>query len=135
MIVVDASAVGAMVMPDEGGVMADAVRHAFGTTTIHVPTIWPTEIASVIVNGLRRKRLDEQQYAQAKRMADALMPMVVIEPDASTTATVELARTLSLSAYDATYVMVCQRLDAPLLTGDGPLRRAALSLGLALVVS
>ena len=42
---------------------------------------------------------------------------------------VRRARATNLSAYDTSYLLLAERLGGVLLTSDGPLRRAALSLG------
>lgn len=129
-VIADASAVGAFLLADEAGPFADYARSVCRSEAIHVPSIWPTEIASLVRTAHRRGRINDLERDEAVSSAQAMRLTVRIEPDPSIGAVVEHALRTGLSAYDATYALLAARLDAPLLTSDGPLRRSADALGL-----
>lgn len=101
----------------------------------YVPSIWSLEVANAVLVGERRERISQQQ-------ADRFMTMLrtlLIQTDFITLALVgsdvlSLARSHRLSAYDASYLELAQRLSLPLATLDQRLREAAQSLGIALVL-
>ncbi len=130
MVIADASAVGAFLLADEAGPFADFARSVCRTNPVHVPSIWPAEIASLIRTACRRGRLADAERDETLLAAEAMRSAVHIALDPPIAIVVDLALRTGLSAYDATYALLAQRLDAPLLTGDGPLRRAAELLGL-----
>lgn len=129
-VVVDASAIGALLLPDEAGAMTDRVRAAFRDHAVHVPPVWPVEIASLLLNAHRRRRIDDDQRDRASRSAQRLAAVVTIEPDPTIEATVAMGLATGLSACDAAYALVAERLRAPLLTGNPRLARAAEARGI-----
>lgn len=129
-LIADASAVGSFLLHDEASPFADFARAAFDTHDVHVPAIWPTELASLIAVAHRRGRLNDAQRNIAARSAEALMPYVQIVGDASVSRVVERASEVGLSVYDTTYLLLAERIGGAMLTGDGRLKRAAETVGL-----
>lgn len=122
--VADASAIGAALLPDEGGPMAALVLRLSRERTIVAPVHWPLELASLIMSAHRRRRIDDQQHIAALEAADALIREARIVQPPAPSELARVARGNGLSIYDAAYLSACLDLNAPLLTGDGPLRRA-----------
>ncbi len=131
-IIVDASAVGAFLLPDERDEFSEFAASCFRTQTVIVPPIWPTELAHLILKAVRRGRVEPSDAPTILLNADILCSEATIADGAPVTEVIELARTLNLSAYDASYAELARRIGAPLLTRDGALARAALTLGISL---
>ena len=131
-LVVDASAVGAFLLPDERDDLSEYAAHCCRTETIIVPPIWPTELAHLILKAIRRGRIDPALAPSIQLNADILCGEAIIKQGAAVAEIVDLARTLNLSAYDASYAELALRNAVPLLTRDGALARAAQTLGIVL---
>lgn len=98
------------------------------------PSIWPLEAGNVICRAEARKLVSPDRSAQFV----ALLRDLPIEIDAMTstfafTETLSLARRFALSTYDAAYLELAMREQAPLATLDEALRDAARQCGTALV--
>ncbi|MES2339867.1 MAG: type II toxin-antitoxin system VapC family toxin [Pseudomonadota bacterium] len=131
-LVVDASAVGAFLLPDELDDLSEYAAHCCRSQTIVVPPIWPTELAHLILKAARRGRIDPIQLPRIHLNADILCGEAQIAQAATIGKIIDLAQRLNLSAYDASYAELARRLDVPLLTRDNALARAAQTLGIAL---
>ena len=131
-LVVDASAVGAFLLPDERDDLSEYAARCCRSQSIIVPPIWPTELAHLILKAIRRGRIEPQQAPLIQLNADVLCGEVTIHQGASIAEITDLARGLNLSAYDASYAELARRTGAPLLTRDGALARAAHTLGIVL---
>lgn len=89
---------------------------------LHTPALCDVEFASALRRALRDGLISEERSEEALRNYldlpitrhghQLLLPRIL-----------DLRH--NLSAYDATYVALAERLDAELLTGDGALARAA----------
>jgi predicted nucleic acid-binding protein len=129
--VLDCSVVLAWYFADEADRYADAVAAALTNATALVPSLFHLELANILVVGERRKRSTEAQ-ATAFLGRLAAMPIVV---DGQTVArawsdTIALARSHSLSTYDAAYLELAMRESVPLATLDDKLETAATALGI-----
>ena len=129
-VIADASAVGAFLLKDEAGPFAVFAEETCDRYDVHVPAIWPTELASLIAVAHRRGRIDEAERDIAAHQADRLRGSVVIVDDPAVSLVVRRARLTGLSAYDTTYLLLAERIGGAILTGDGPLKRAAEAVGL-----
>lgn len=129
-VIADASAVGTFLLTDESGSFAEFARSVCRSTPIHVPSIWSAEVTNLLRTAYRRGRINDSELRGAVAIAETILSAVHIEPDPSIGAILDHAMQTGLSAYDATYALLAARLNAPLLTADGPLRRAAQTLGL-----
>ncbi len=115
---------------DEAAGYADRVLKKLATREAVVPAIWPLEVANVLLVGERRKRLTK---ADSSRFLELLQGLpITIDVQATSRAfgdIMSVARSLTISAYDAAYVELAMREGLHLATLDGSLGKAALKLG------
>ncbi len=130
MIVLDCSYTLAMVMPDEVR-PASMAKTAAGRML--VPSLWPYEVANALRNGLRRRRVDEEQVAIVCARLEGLRIETVGAADAGVRQRFIAAHTHQLTAYDAAYIELALNLHCPLATLDATLADAARRIGLRIV--
>ena len=114
---------------------ADVVADRLMSEPAVVPAIWPLEVANAVVAAERRGRLTERDAAEILE----LLTVLPIEIEATSTrqalgAIAAVAREHGLSAYDAAYLELAARVQAPLATLDKRLRAAARSAGIELII-
>lgn len=100
------------------------------TCEVHVPALFVTEAANVISRALKVSVITRQECESSFDLLHAMQASV--EPIDSTKSAMPLAITAfeeGLSAYDATYLLLAQKLGCPLATLDKDLRRAAKKCG------
>lgn len=131
--VMDCSITMAWCFEDESNDETDAVLEHLKVATAIVPTIWPLEVANVLLIAKKKKRITA---VQTESFIDALsaLPIVV---DKSTTARAmhsifTLAIQSDLTVYDAAYLELAIREKIPLLTLDKGLIKAAKKLHIPL---
>lgn len=131
--VLDCSITMAWCFEDESNEYTDSILENLKDTTAIVPTIWPLEVANVLLLSKKNKRITEVQSAS---FIDALsaLPIVI---DQSTTSramhsTFVLAAQSDLTVYDAAYLELAIREEIPLLTLDKGLIKAAKKLHIPL---
>lgn len=98
------------------------------------PTLWPLEAANALFVAERHGRLARDRRRRLCGFLRALP--VALDDETATqawTTTADLAERFGLSIYDAAYLELAARLDLPLASLDGDLRRAANTLGLPLL--
>jgi len=118
---------------DEATQATEAVLDLLRTDQVVVPAIWPLEVANVLLVTERRGRLSE---AQASRFLE-LLAQLPINVDTSPTdmaGIVATGRRHTLSSYDASYLLLAERLGATLATLDKPLAKAARKAGVHLLI-
>ena len=104
--------------------------------TVLVPSIWPIEMANVLVVGERRRRLSGIDTAQFLRLLDRLpIEVDARSPYKAMQDVLAVARDYGISAYDACYIELAIRTKLPLATLDSALRKVATRLGLIKVHS
>lgn len=118
-LVADASVMAAALFGESGYVEAIALLHG---RALHAPFLLDVEIASVGLKKLARERVPRDTVAAALR-AYAQLAIERHGVDADTLLSV--AGQYRLTAYDAAYLCVAERLGAPLATLDGRLAEAA----------
>lgn len=128
--VLDASVALAWCFRDEGGDYPARVLDALRGGEAVVASHWTLEVSNGLLVAERRGRIGSQEGARVVRLLLAL-PIVVdpVERSRALTATYRLARTRSLSSYDAAYLELAGRLGVPLATLDEDLREAAAAEG------
>lgn len=132
-LVVDASFAGAWLLPDEHAPAAGAVLETIvnGEEQMLVPELWTYEIANLLLSAHRRSRITEAQVIEAQDLLGAVPRTTYDHHDLLTqNRLVRLAIRFGLSAYDASYLELADRIQCPLQTGDQKLHAAARSLGL-----
>ncbi|MDE3166314.1 MAG: type II toxin-antitoxin system VapC family toxin [Acidobacteriota bacterium] len=99
-----------------------------------VPDLWPFEVANVLAGAERRRRISAGQVADFLEELRAL-PIHVERREAIWIChdLTLLCRRHPLTAYDAAYLSLAQREQAPLATLDEQLRAAAASAGIPLL--
>lgn len=129
----DASTALAWCFPDETSDYADKVLVALEGKTMLVPAVWSLEVANAVLVGERRKRLHQPEVKQFTTLLESLSLVQDTRPVASNIKDVlPVARRHGLSAYDAAYLELSIRHNAPLATLDGKLRNAAKSAGITI---
>lgn len=130
-LVLDCSAVLAWFFEDERDKDALRLMDALGATRARVPAVWPFELANAVLVAGRRGRLKTASIAVGFEAMEALD--IVVEPGKPIERIlVDLARSNELSVYDAAYLALAMRLQLPLATRDGDLKRAAKANGVKL---
>lgn len=132
--VLDNSVVMAWYFEDEANDFTAAILQSLVSSEALVPSIWPLEVANVLLVGERRGRSTEARTSRFIALLDALP----IRVDAATTqhalsGILTLAREQRLSAYDAAYLELAMREGVSLATQDQALRRAAEVCGVGLL--
>ncbi len=133
-IVVDTSVTMAWCFEDEANPSADAVLDQLRDDDALVPSLWRLKVANVLLVAERRGRLSE---AQATRFVGLLeqLPIRVDLDGTDLISVLGLARHHGLSAYDACYLDLAQRLGLPLATLDSDLAAAGRAAGVTIVAA
>lgn len=97
----------------------------------HVPAIFTTEVANVLIVLERRGILTDQGAAAAADVLTRLEP-VMHERGLGVSELRSLARRFGLSAYDASYLALGLERRLPIVCGDRPLRAALRPVGVKL---
>jgi predicted nucleic acid-binding protein len=131
--VLDCSITMAWCFEDESTDYTDNTLENFHDLTAIVPTIWPLEVANVLLLAKKNKRITE---IQAAGFIDALSALSIVI-DQSTTSKVmnsifRLANQTNLTIYDAAYLELAIRENMPLATLDKDLIKAAKKLDIPL---
>ncbi|MDZ5645967.1 type II toxin-antitoxin system VapC family toxin [Nitrospirillum sp. BR 11828] len=129
--VVDVSVAACWLMPDEDSNAATVAFERLTTDPAVVPSLWWFEIRNMLLVNERRRRLDETQTTRALALLAQLPFRIDTSPDS--TSVMRLARQHRLTAYDAAYLELAQRLVLPLATLDDALASAARREGVPLV--
>ena len=127
--VLDASVAVAWLLDDEEGARADAALGRLETEVGLVPHFWHLEVRNALLGAERRRRIRVHEVDERLRTLAELPVRTDTEPRIGTA--FALARTHRLSMYDAMYLELAQRSDAPVATLDKALARAAGAAGLA----
>ena len=133
--VVDVSACMPWCCEDEATALSEELlQRAADRHPLHVPSLWPWEMMNAVSVAVRRKRISPEKAASFLELlsnfdfqiADA--PGVADMPRLS-----DLAARHQLTAYDAAYLDLAQRLALPIATQDDALRKAATAEGVELL--
>jgi predicted nucleic acid-binding protein len=125
-LVVDASALAGLVLPDEEG--GDLPARLSAAAPVAPGLLW-AEIRNLLLMAERRGRIDSGTVEAALGVIEDLG--IALDHTPVSARTLTLARRHRLTIYDALYLELALRLGAPLATRDGALRRAALAEGVA----
>lgn len=130
-LVRDASMASAWCFPDERSARTEALLSALAEdTAAAAPRVFAYEVRNVILQGLRRQRLAENDATQFLCVLGDL-PIQLLDPH-SYDDVLLVARQFDLSFYDAAYLELAQRLGLPLATLDARLAAAASKAGVRL---
>ncbi len=121
---------------DEADSYAESLLELMPTAKAYVPSLWPLEVANVLLVGERRKRITP---ADTSKFLSLLRTFPIAVDDETTVRawgdTLNLARSQGLSVYDAAYLELAMRRGLPLATLDDKLKAASLAVGVALYSS
>lgn len=127
-LVVDASAALAAFFRDERSEPALRVIERMAEVEAAAPMFFPFELANGFTAAVRRGRATVEEAEQSLRRIESFeVKLIEIDMTAVITAVMPLARRLTLSAYDASYLYLAKILRVPLATLDGRLRSAAIA--------
>lgn len=127
MFVIDASIALAWLLPDEEAGRAETVMVHARLSGAVAPALFPLEVANALRSNMRRGRLDATYRNAALDLLDKAAVARDLESydPAVLRETVRLSDKHGLTVYDAAYLELALRHDAPLGTLDDDLRRAA----------
>ena len=125
--VLDASVAGAWLLEDEDDPVANAAISRLATGFALVPQLWHLEVRNTLVVAERRGRVGAMGLEDGLRRVEDLPIRTDTEPDLG--AALALARRRRLTIYDALYLELALRADAPLATVDRALASAAVAEG------
>jgi predicted nucleic acid-binding protein len=132
-VVLDCSVTMAWCFEDQADAMTDRLLDSLDETQSLVPSIWPLEVANVLLVAERHGRLSA---ADSSRYLDLLGALPILVEDLSfaraTGAVLAAAHQTTISSYDAAYLELAMRADASLATRDRSLRTAARRVGVTL---
>lgn len=129
-IVVDCSVAMAWCFEDQANAMTDRVLASLGEHEALAPSIWPLEVANVLLVAERQKVITEADSARFLNLLGAL-PILVEDVSFSraTGSILTTGRERNLSAYDAAYLDLAMRTGSALASRDRRLRSAARQAG------
>lgn len=130
--VLDCSITLAWFFEDEDNPYAMSLLDSLAETEAIVPFIWTLEVPNGLLMAERRGRLMTGKADQAVELLKKLNIRVDTQVDGMQTL-LSLARAIKLTAYDAAYLKLAQRCQAPLATSDRALVDAARLLDIKLV--
>ena len=129
--VLDASVAIAWVVSSQATPYTRRIRLRAKREPYHVPAIFTTEVANVLVVLERRGILTDRGAGAAADVLSRLDP-VVHESGLGVSQLRALAKRFGLSAYDASYLALGLELRLPIACGDRPLRAALRPAGVKL---
>ncbi len=100
--------------------------HLDGEVTVICPSIWICEVINLLLTATRRRTLSEAQADTGLELLNALSVQIPEQhSDVVSRRIYRLGKQFGLTAYDAAYLELADRLQVPLLTRDKELLNAA----------
>ncbi len=132
--VMDCSIAGALGLPDELSLRAERFLEVMlADAEVWVPPLWWYEMSNLLVVAMRRRRLTQATMKHLAELYSSLPVLTDASPSPEISGTIQtLAIQHGISAYDAAYLELAQRLGTGLATLDRDLERAAKSSGVPL---
>jgi predicted nucleic acid-binding protein len=128
-LVLDCSVSAAWVFDGEAQAgYANAVAKSLSDTQAHVPAVWPGEMANVARQGVKGGRQSREVTLERLALVAAL-PISIDDAPGDPTQLLNACLDWGLTPYDASYLLLAQRLKAPIATWDKALRKAAAHIG------
>ena len=130
MIVIDCSYMLAMVMPDE---QRPASMQEAAAGRMLVPSIWAYEVANALRNGMRRRRITDNQVSAVCTRIEGLRIELLGSAEPGVRQRFIAAQNHELTAYDAAYIDLALQLHCALATLDAALAQVARRIGLRVI--
>jgi predicted nucleic acid-binding protein len=128
--VLDASVTLAWHFEDEASGYAERVLERLKEEAALAPSVWPLEVANGLLAAERRGRISTADViAASQQTLDLAVSVQEVAAEHALGRILDLARTHALSVYDAAYLDLALREDAPLATLDRGLLLAAQASG------
>ena len=127
--VADNSVIVGWFMPNQANELTRKALRLSRRERVHVPALWQSEFANVLV-GLERRGLSAGHQVDVIVAKAERLGLEVHDAFTSVSPLIGLMRARGIKGYDATYLHLAATLNAPLYTRDGSLRAAARSVGL-----
>ena len=119
-------------LEDEADPRTDEVLDRLAGDEAHTPALWTYEVANVLLIAERRGRLTESQVICFIGLLEQLP--ILVDTAISMNTLLASAKTHQLTAYDAAYLVLAERLGVPLATLDADLAAAAIASGVPLLL-
>jgi len=133
-LVVDASVALTWCFDDEATPETRSLYDQLVTDSVAVPSIWPIELANILVASERRRRITTADTQHFIAILDELDIQIHPMPaDDIFHVLLPLARTSGLTSYDAAYLELAMRSGLPLATRDRALANAARRNGVTVI--
>ena len=119
---------------DEATAKSEALLEQVRRDGAWVPGLWRLEVANVLRQAERRGRISQSDSSRRLELLSKLP--VWVDPETNRHAfgsIMALARTHTLTVYDATYLELAIRLGLPLASSDKALLAAARKCGVSIV--
>jgi predicted nucleic acid-binding protein len=132
--VLDCSVAAGWFFEDEFNAHTRSVRDLIlekGATAV-VPAIWPAEVANVLFQAERRKRILPERVNQAMQILSQLPIETDNLPMTNMGHVLHLCRQYALTSYDALYLELALRRNIALATQDNKLKSSAEQAGVKL---
>lgn len=131
--VVDASVTMAWCFEDEASEATESILDRLADEPALVPALWPLEVANVLLAAERRRRITESTAARFVQLLGEL-PIEVDPTPPDLDRLLAAGRRHSLSAHDATYLVLAEREGLALASSDESLLVAARTAGVPLLI-
>ena len=128
--VLDSSMTLAWVFRDEATEATDRLLESLVEGRAFAPALWPVDVASAFLVAIRCGRMEASEWPWIRHVLETLP--ITVDPVSGPRvwdAVVEVATSHGISAYDATYLELAQRMRLPLATLAPTLAMAARAAG------
>ena len=132
--VLDCSVAMAWCFEDQATPYTDGMLETLAADQALVPSIWPLEVANVLLSAERNGRMKQADSARFLALLQSLP--IAIERDSPQhvwNEVIHLRREYNLSSYDASYLELAMRSGSALATLDRKLKKAAEKAGVELM--
>jgi predicted nucleic acid-binding protein len=131
--VLDASVTLPWCFKDEANFYSESIFQTLKREYAVTTALWPFEVASTLATAERKGRITQSDTKTFLERLWRLPVQVELHPAMWVCQeTLELTRRFRLTAYDASYVALAQRMNLPLATLDDDMRTAATTVGVRL---
>lgn len=134
-IVADASIIGTVILYEEDSETVARLQDSLLGAELVVASHLALEVAAIIVKASRRRRIAPADRDLRLTDFERLLGAAPVQPAATARQMVDLAVATGLTAYDAVYLELAERLDATLATNDDALIAAARARGVAVLTT